>query len=570
MGYDIAGRITSINNKNGAGTTIDALTYTYDHAGRVATETSTLGTSKTYTYDPAGQITSDGTHSYSWDKEGNNAAAGWTTNSGNELSTDGTWNYSYDAAGNETQKTNISNGQVWLYYYDNANRLVKAEHKPSSGGSVDQRILFSYDVFGNRIEQDVDPTGGGTYTTTKYAYDPNGNAWADLSSGGTLQVRRLYADAMDALYAKIGSGGVNWMLPDLVGSIRDITNSSGSLIDHRDWDAFGNLTYESSSANGDRYGFTGREWSTELSLQYNRARWYDPATKRWMSQDPLGFDAGDSNLYRYVGNSTNNAADPSGLVDESAFGVGIPATLAFLAAKYLPPPSPVKGGGGVVTTVKDKGGTPGAPIDWSKFTNDETNKYGAGTSYVYTFYGLKIYVVPATTYTKFKFKKDDINCHVYTLGGKDMKAPVIIPGPEMKNYLTESKEWIQIKDGQAGPGDMLVIKGAPGTGSIVPANEKDGTGPTPYVPGMPVHSGKIMKTDPLTIDQKVAPLKEINTEPLNKMNKTYPDLREKPPKSPSFNWWVYEYWRYVGAPPTAGPKVGPTDGGPPAAIVRGK
>jgi RHS repeat-associated protein len=279
----------------------------------VATETSTLGTSKTYTYDPAGQITSDGTHTYTWDKEGNNAASGWTTNSGNELSTDGTWNYSYDNAGNETQKTNIATGQVWLYYYDNANRLVKAEHKPSSGGAVDERILFGYDVFGNRIEQDVDPTGGGTYTTTKYACDPSGNAWADLSSGGTLQVRRLYADVMDALYAKISSGGVNWMLPDLVGSIRDITNSSGSLIDHRDWDPFGNLTYESNSSNGDRYGFTGREWSTELSLQYNRARWYDPATKRWMGQDPLGFGAGDSNLYRYVNNQPTIAGDPTGM-----------------------------------------------------------------------------------------------------------------------------------------------------------------------------------------------------------------------------------------------------------------
>ena len=36
--------------------------------------------------------------------------------------------------GNETQKTNISTGRVWLYYYDSANHLVKAEHKPSSGG----------------------------------------------------------------------------------------------------------------------------------------------------------------------------------------------------------------------------------------------------------------------------------------------------------------------------------------------------------------------------------------------------------------------------------------------------
>ena len=42
-------------------------------------------------------------------------------------------------------------------------------------------------------------------------------------------------------------------------------------------------------------------------------RWYDPATGRWMSQDPLGFDAGDSNLYRYVANKPTNATDSSGL-----------------------------------------------------------------------------------------------------------------------------------------------------------------------------------------------------------------------------------------------------------------
>ena len=50
-------------------------------------------------------------------------------------------------------------------------------------------------------------------------------------------------------------------------------------------------------------------------MQYNRARWYDPQTGRWLSQDPIGFAAGDANLYRYVGNSPTNATDPSGLVD---------------------------------------------------------------------------------------------------------------------------------------------------------------------------------------------------------------------------------------------------------------
>jgi uncharacterized protein RhaS with RHS repeats len=40
---------------------------------------------------------------------------------------------------------------------------------------------------------------------------------------------------------------------------------------------------------------------------------YDPKAARWLSQDPIGFDAGDPNLYRYVGNEPTNETDRSGL-----------------------------------------------------------------------------------------------------------------------------------------------------------------------------------------------------------------------------------------------------------------
>jgi RHS repeat-associated protein len=55
------------------------------------------------------------------------------------------------------------------------------------------------------------------------------------------------------------------------------------------------------------------EWDVETGLQYNRARYYDPTTSRWISQDPLGFDAGDSNLYRYVRNAPTTLSDAAGL-----------------------------------------------------------------------------------------------------------------------------------------------------------------------------------------------------------------------------------------------------------------
>ncbi len=312
-GYDNADRTTSIIDKNAGGTTIDSYDYTYNSAGRVATETSTLAPSATYTYDPDGQLLSDGTNSYTYDPDGNRTDSGYATTTGNELTTDGTWDYTYDAAGNMTEKVNISTGVVWLYSYNNANELVQVQEKPSSGGSVDYQENYTYDVLGNLIVDTVYPTGSGSSTVTRHAYDPLGNSWADLTSGGSLIMRRLYNDAVDALLARIDGNGVAWYLTDNLGSVRDITNSSGSIIDHRDYDAWGNLTYESNPSYGDRYGFTGREFDVETGLEYNRARWYDPSTGRWESQDPLGFGAGDSNLYRYVSNDPENRLDPTGM-----------------------------------------------------------------------------------------------------------------------------------------------------------------------------------------------------------------------------------------------------------------
>jgi RHS repeat-associated protein len=63
------------------------------------------------------------------------------------------------------------------------------------------------------------------------------------------------------------------------------------------------------------YGFTGRETDDESDLNFYRARYYDPAVARFISQDPIGFEAGDANLYRYVGNGPTNGIDPSGLDD---------------------------------------------------------------------------------------------------------------------------------------------------------------------------------------------------------------------------------------------------------------
>ena len=61
----------------------------------------------------------------------------------------------------------------------------------------------------------------------------------------------------------------------------------------------------------------GREYSWKVGLYYFRARWYDPVTGRWLSNDPIGISGG-LNQYVFCGNNPVNFRDPSGLCTESS------------------------------------------------------------------------------------------------------------------------------------------------------------------------------------------------------------------------------------------------------------
>ena len=146
--------------------------------------------------------------------------------------------------------------------------------------------------------------------------DGGGSLYADLNGSNALQTRYLRGDALDQLFARItgGTGGTAaWYLADREGSVQNLTDDSGNLQDTITYDAFGNVLSESNASYGDRYKYTGSQLDSETGLQYDRARVYDSVHGRWLSQDPLGFSAGDTNLYRYVGNDPTGATDPSGL-----------------------------------------------------------------------------------------------------------------------------------------------------------------------------------------------------------------------------------------------------------------
>jgi RHS repeat-associated protein len=123
----------------------------------------------------------------------------------------------------------------------------------------------------------------------------------------------LFGQLLRQVFLQAGSNvGEAIYLTDRLGSVRNLTDSNGNLIDTITYDGFGNVTNETSTLVADRWKYTGREFDRETGLQFNRARYLDQKTGRWTSQDPLGFEAGDSNLYRYVSNAPSWYRDASG------------------------------------------------------------------------------------------------------------------------------------------------------------------------------------------------------------------------------------------------------------------
>ena len=115
------------------------------------------------------------------------------------------------------------------------------------------------------------------------------------------------------LFARYDGTNAAFYLTDNLGSVRQIVNVSGTVLDQITYDSFGNILTETNSGNGDRFKFASREWQSELGLYANRERFYNPAAGRWDTQDPSSFGAGDPNLYGYITNDPVMATDPSGL-----------------------------------------------------------------------------------------------------------------------------------------------------------------------------------------------------------------------------------------------------------------
>ena len=215
-------------------------------------------------------------------------------------------------------RTKTATGEVTEYTWDYHNRLTKVTEK-NSQGTVTQVVEYIYDVFNRRIGRKIDtsaPFDMANAVIERYVLDDIHNGLASADGGNVvldfvdpdgsgaqaiaMSKRYLYGEAVDQLFAQedlsktLGDAARNlWPLVDHLGTVRDLAKQDGTIAAHYKYDSFGNVT--SGDTSKTRYLFTSREFDTATKLQYNRARYYDAAVGRWISEDPLGFGAGDAN-----------------------------------------------------------------------------------------------------------------------------------------------------------------------------------------------------------------------------------------------------------------------------------
>jgi RHS repeat-associated protein len=187
---------------------------------------------------------------------------------------------------------------------------------------------LKYDPFGRRIYK------SSSSGTSVYAYDGD-NLVEETKAAGAVVARYEQGLNIDEPLAMRRSATTSYYQSDGLGSVTSLSNSTGAAAQTYTYDSFGKIVATTGSLTNS-FRYTGREFDSETSLYYYRARYYDPQGGRFVSEDPLGFGGG-INFYRFVNNDATNSIDPSGrnttviiIYDQGPFGSNFGSHAAFL------------------------------------------------------------------------------------------------------------------------------------------------------------------------------------------------------------------------------------------------
>ncbi|MFE9335931.1 putative T7SS-secreted protein [Streptomyces sp. NPDC007063] len=333
--WDPAGRLEALSLAT-ADSTVQRKGYEYRADGYLTGVDDLLSGRATFDLDAIGRVTAvharGWTERYAYDEAGNQTEASWPathaspeaigprTYEGTSIRTAGKVRYEHDPAGRTTlrQKTRLSkkpdtwhytwdvedrltrvvtpDGTVWQYTYDPLGRRT-AKHRMTADGEQAESVLFTWDG----------PTLIEQTTAAPDLPHPVTLTWDHKGFTPLTQTERLTDDStqqeIDSRFYAI--------VTDLVGTPTELISESGDIAWRTQSTLWGTTTWHTDSTAYTPLRFPGQYYDPETGLHYNYFRYYDPATARYVTPDPLGLGPAPNNT-SYVHNPYS-WADPLGL-----------------------------------------------------------------------------------------------------------------------------------------------------------------------------------------------------------------------------------------------------------------
>ena len=207
------------------------------------------------------------------------------------------------------------------YTYDLLGNLLKVETLDAADLCASVTITYDVDPQNRRVGRSVD----GVFDAG-WLYIGGHRVVAELDSAGKVVKSFTYGVSGHSpsamMYRDPATGSVRRFafVQDHVGSIvrvLELTSNDVVEVERSEYSAFGVLVGRTTASSfsdigGQPFGFAGGLFDPITGLTRFGARDYDPRLGRWLARDSLGFGAGDTNLYAYVGGDPVNLVDPAG------------------------------------------------------------------------------------------------------------------------------------------------------------------------------------------------------------------------------------------------------------------
>ena len=203
-------------------------------------------------------------------------------------------------------------------------------------------VAVGYDCENNRVSR-ISGDANGNFTSRKYILDYSGGlpkVLVELESdgGGWSVVARNYHYGDRLISSVDGSGSSRFYVHDRNGNVRNVINSSGSVLNSYSYTPYGeDIAAQCAEMVENRWKYTGQYEDREIGQYYLRARQYSPYLARFNGYDPVYGDYSEPftlHQYLYCLNDPVNRYDPDGRFSLGgiATGAAIGASLNGLSA----------------------------------------------------------------------------------------------------------------------------------------------------------------------------------------------------------------------------------------------